>query len=101
MGAAAVVILANPVMVGFGQLVDGEAAAFIRLESEEAAFTRWATDNASSDALLMANAIPSLSGQQWVGSEDGWIVLDLGPTVFQRVESRRVLDLHRTDGGSF
>ena len=77
-GALAVVVLINPVMVGFGELTNGPAAKTITsLSAQEGELTRWASDNLPSEALLMANAIPSLSGQQWTGpSREDWMVLD-------------------------
>jgi hypothetical protein len=58
----------NPIQVGFGDLRDGKAAKLIRAEGdslpEEAI---WASDDIYINALLSANAQPSLSGQQWVG----------------------------------
>lgn len=78
LGAVTVVILTNPIMMGFGELREGRAAELITSESRDADYpVRWASDNLSSDAVLMANAIPSLSGQQWAGpSREAWMVLD-------------------------
>jgi hypothetical protein len=78
MGAVAVVLLTNPVMVGFGGLRSGEAVDLVVFHSRDHdGSSRWTSDHFGSDAILMANAIPSLSGQQWIGpSEDAWLVLD-------------------------
>jgi hypothetical protein len=77
-GALTVVVLVNPIMVGFGELRDSDAAIFVASESNDtSAPVLWATDSLASDALLMANAVPSLSGQQWTGpSKEAWMIFD-------------------------
>lgn len=77
--AAFVVVAAvNPIQVGFGDLQTGAAANHVREwggSLPEGA--HWATDDFVVDALLMANAQPALSGQQWVGPDvDTWAQLD-------------------------
>lgn len=64
--AASVTGSVMPVQVGFSDLRDGSAAAAVNQEAA-AAGGRWATDDIFVDALLMANAVPSLSGQQTAG----------------------------------
>lgn len=64
--AAGVTGKVMPVQVGFSDLRDGKAAAVVNREAV-AAGGRWATDDIFVDALLMANAVPSLSGQQTAG----------------------------------
>lgn len=80
LGAAAIVLLANPMMVGLGGLRSGPAVDLIRAHTDqEAGVSRWSSDNLQSDAILMANGIPALSGQQWTGpAEDAWLILDPG-----------------------
>ncbi|MCW2972367.1 MAG: hypothetical protein JWN72_640 [Thermoleophilia bacterium] len=76
--ALPVVLFANPVQHGFGDLTTGTNAAKVR--SISATFERgqlWATDDFYADALLMANSEQALSGQQWVGPDvDAWKRLD-------------------------
>jgi len=76
--AIPVVGLVNPVQVGFADLRSGKAAAEVKLASKTLhPGMRWATDDLHADALLMANAAPAVSGQQWVGPETKtWRILD-------------------------
>lgn len=76
--AALVVLRVNPVQAGFADLQTGQAASLLRGQSQDAGpDTRWAADDVFVDALFMANGIPSVSGQQWLGpQESGWRVLD-------------------------
>jgi hypothetical protein len=64
--AACVTGRVMPLQVGFSDLRDGKAAAAVN-QVAAAAEGRWATDDIFVDALLMANAVPSLSGQQTAG----------------------------------
>lgn len=73
------VIAVNPLISGFGDLTGGPAAERIRsLNATLTSGQYWASDSyISIDPLLMANAIPSLSGQQWVGpNPSAWRRLD-------------------------
>ena len=76
--ALPVVGLVNPVQLGFADLRSGKAAAEVKLTSKGLQpGMRWATDDLHLDALLMANAAPALSGQQWVGPDTkSWRILD-------------------------
>jgi hypothetical protein len=76
--AVPVVALVNPIQLGFADLTSGKAAAEVELSSKTLQpGMRWATDDLYADALLMANAAPALSGQQWVGPEvKSWRILD-------------------------
>jgi hypothetical protein len=76
--AVAVTATVFPWQHGFAGLRDGNAAATVRaVANQESPGDVWVTDDLYTDALLMANAIPSLSGQQWVGPDDNaWRVLD-------------------------
>ena len=79
--ALGVVLLVNPVMGGFGVLKDSRAADVMVRESTRTGTARWASDNPATDAVLMANGISSLSGQQWTGPhEAAWEILDPGRT---------------------
>lgn len=76
--AAAVTAAVFPWQHGFAGLRDGKAATTVRaLADQQPAGHVWVTDDIFTDAMLMANAVPSLSGQQWVGPEkSAWRVLD-------------------------
>ncbi len=78
--AACVVATVSPWQVGFAGLRHGHAAQSVdALASDpvEDGQNRWVSDDIFTDALLMANAIPSVSGQQWAGpNRDAWEVLD-------------------------
>jgi len=78
LGAASIVLLVNPIFASTGDLRTGRAAGIVRTQASlDDPSTRWSSDNLDTDALLMANAIPSLSGQQWTGpSEDAWRIVD-------------------------
>jgi hypothetical protein len=69
----------SPWQQGFADLRDGEGSVSIREAADQPSDVgaRWVSDDIYSDALLMANALPSLSGQQWVGPERrAWRVID-------------------------
>ncbi len=73
------VIAVNPLISGFGDLTDSPTADRIRnLNATLPSGRYWASDSyVSIDPVLMANAIPSLSGQQWVGPNPStWRLLD-------------------------
>ncbi len=76
--ACAIGVGVNPLQVGFGDLRDGAAAGEIRaVTADLRAGERWASDDLYVDALLMSNAAPSLSGQQWMGPDErAWAILD-------------------------
>ncbi len=76
--ACAIAVGVNPLQVGFGDLRDGAAAGEVRaVTADLSAGERWASDDLYVDALLMSNAAPSLSGQQWIGpDEQAWAILD-------------------------
>lgn len=76
--AVPVVALVDPWQQGFGDLTDGRTAHVVdSLGTPDARDSFWGTDDLGSDALLMANARPSLSGQQWAGPNvSAWKVLD-------------------------
>lgn len=70
------VVAVNPLQLGLGNLRDGETANLVRSLQLQLP-GRWATDGSDFDAILMANAIPSLSGQQWIGPDSSsWQLLD-------------------------
>lgn len=74
--ALPVVMFVNPVQIGFADTTNGKFAERIR-EIHDEFDGRWATDSIYLDAYLMANAIPALSGQQWVGpNENAWRIVD-------------------------
>jgi hypothetical protein len=80
-GAAFCVVFAvNPVQIGSGDLTGGAAAAEVRrLASEGGAESYGASDDLGLDAVLMANGVRSLSGQQMMGpNAAAWHVLDPG-----------------------
>jgi hypothetical protein len=75
--AVPVVAVVNPVQHGFGDLVDGAAARQVRELARGTSEGAWASDDYFFDAVLMATAQQTLSGQQWVGPrESAWAVLD-------------------------
>ena len=76
--AALVVVAANPLQPGFGDLRSSSVAASVReTGSGLLAGAYWASDDPGFDALLMANGEPALSGQQWVGPRKAsWRKLD-------------------------
>jgi hypothetical protein len=76
--AFAIGVGVNPMQVGFGDLRDGAAAGEVRAATGDlSAGEWWASDDLYVDALLMSNAAPSLSGQQWIGpDEQAWAILD-------------------------
>jgi hypothetical protein len=77
--AAFVLVMAvgtNPVIHGLGDLRTSASARTVqRLDRELPG--RWVTDSPNLDGLLMANAVPSLSGEQWTGPDAAaWRRLD-------------------------
>lgn len=73
--ALVVTLFVNPLQVGFGDLTSGAAATAVRAAIP--AGTWWASDGLASDALLMANGVPAVSGQQWIGPDAAhWRLLD-------------------------
>jgi hypothetical protein len=76
--ACCVTATVNPWQQGFGDLRSGRSAQVVRaVERNLPASDRWASDDLFTDALLMANAVPSVSGQQWVGPNEAmWRRLD-------------------------
>lgn len=76
--AAYVVSDAAPVQAGLGDLESGRAARTVqRFDERLRDGELWAADDIYGDALLMANAANSLSGQQWVGPDErSWRVFD-------------------------
>lgn len=64
----------NPLVRGVGDLYDSTSAARVR---EVVVSGRVASDQIGLDALLIANAIPTLGGQlNWGPDEEAWAVLD-------------------------
>lgn len=64
----------NPLVRGVGDLYDSSSAARVR---EVVVSGRVASDQIGLDALLIANAIPTLGGQlNWGPDEEAWAVLD-------------------------
>lgn len=79
--AAAMVWNVNPVLVGLGDLRGSETAARVANAGEDAraAGDAWVSDDIYVDALLVANAVPSLSGRQLAGPDKAaWEQLDPG-----------------------
>lgn len=76
--ALVVVFAANPLQRGLGDLRGSEAAATVTTAGDDLRDGEYlAADSLEVDALLMANGVPALSGQQWLGpNEDAWRVLD-------------------------
>ena len=76
--AIPVVMFVNPIQRGFADLRDGQAAKHVRATAADVRGEElWVSDDIYVDALLMANSRSSLSGQQWVGPDEGaWKVLD-------------------------
>ncbi len=76
--ALVVVFAANPLQRGLGDLRGSEAAARVTTAGDDLRDGEYlAADSLEVDALLMANGVPALSGQQWLGpDEDAWRVLD-------------------------
>jgi len=73
-----VVALANPLQRGLGDLRSSQAATAMTDSGRTLGKGgRWASDDATFDALLMANGQPTLTGEQWVGPRESmWQVLD-------------------------
>ena len=72
------VVAANPLQQGLGDLRGSRAAAAVVETGRSLGVgKRWATDDFTFDALLMATGQPSLTGQQWIGPrEPAWALLD-------------------------
>jgi hypothetical protein len=71
--------LVNPLMAGMGELRSGAAATVIDSQRDEVASGRWTSDTLAMSAILMANGMAAVSGQQWVGPDaDNWHILDPG-----------------------
>jgi hypothetical protein len=63
----------NPLYQGLGDLRSSKPASIVKTIKLEIAPTDLvASDDFRVDALFMANAVPSLSGQQWVGPTKLW-----------------------------
>ena len=65
-----------PVMVGLGDVRDSRAAALVRDAAATTGEGRWAGNSWELTALLTANGVPGLGGDQWTGPSDAWLVLD-------------------------
>ena len=65
--AAAQVVTVNPLILGFGDLRSSDAARFVRSVGASAPHGYWASDSMTTDALLIANGLPMLSGHQVTG----------------------------------
>ncbi len=76
--ALLVVVAANPLQRGLGDLRGSRAAAAVAETGRSLGEgERWASDDSTFDALLMAAGQPSLTGQQWIGPrEQAWALLD-------------------------
>jgi hypothetical protein len=76
--ALLVVVDANPLQHGLGDLRGSRAAKTVTDEGRSLGKSdRWASDDPSFDALLMANGQRSLTGQQWIGPQaPAWALLD-------------------------
>ena len=63
----------NPLYQGLGDLRSSKPASIVKsIKSDLAPTDLVASDDFRVDALFMANAVPSLSGQQWVGPTELW-----------------------------
>jgi hypothetical protein len=77
--AVCVTATVSPWQIGFADLRNGHAARSIDAlaSSSTVGPHRWASDDIFTDALFMANAVPSVSGEQWAGPHRrAWEVLD-------------------------
>lgn len=75
--ALAVVFLVNPIQFGFGPLQTGNTAATLRDVDQRHPDGHWMTDDSTLDSVLMANALPSVTGQQMLGPRvSEWSILD-------------------------
>ncbi len=76
--ALLVVVAANPLQRGLGDLRSSQAATAVTEAGRSVGDgARWASDDIVFDALLMATGQTSLTGQQWVGPQEAaWTVLD-------------------------
>lgn len=67
----------NPIVRGVGDLYDSSSAVTLRETVGEDVEGRVASDHVSLDALLIANALPTLGGQlNWGPANDEWKLLD-------------------------
>jgi hypothetical protein len=74
---AATTMFVSPWQQGLADLHDGAAARFTRAHAREDPTQRVASDSIWFDALLLANAVPSLSGQQTTApNSEEWEKLD-------------------------
>lgn len=76
---ASVTYKVNPIQIGSADLLSGKLASAINAVAlqDDLDANRWASDSITVDSYFMANAIPSESGQQWVGpNSEQWIFLD-------------------------
>lgn len=79
--AFTVVFQVNPIQVGLGDIGESDLASALRDAGDTARQDGevWATDSTSFDALLTANAVPSLSARQMSGPDyEEWERLDPG-----------------------
>ncbi len=66
----------NPVQFGTGALTNSEIATAIKTSTASAS-GRWGTDDLKTDALVLANGVPQLSGQQFGGPDlNTWHKID-------------------------
>lgn len=72
-------ILVNPIVVGVGPLAKSDAVQSIRTLAMDAPGLRFASTGFYEDALLIASAVPQLSGQQVLApNRQTWMSLDTG-----------------------
>jgi hypothetical protein len=77
--AAAQVAVANPLIFGFGDLRDSSAARTVAALGKQARaeHSYWVTDSSFTDALFIANGVPTVSGRQISGPNAAeWRKLD-------------------------
>jgi hypothetical protein len=76
---ATVVWQANPLQIGLGDLKNSTTAKDLAVAGarDRKADVWWATDTMFTDALLLSNGVPSISGHQVTGpNDDQWHILD-------------------------
>lgn len=67
----------NPIVRGMGDLYDSSSAVTIRETIDQGVEGRIASDDLGLDALLIANALPTLGGQlNWGPADEEWKLLD-------------------------
>lgn len=78
LGMSATVWRAAPLMDGLGDIRNSTAATTVvnLAGGREPGDGYWAADAWPLSTLLTSNGIPSLSGDQWTGPSDQWLVLD-------------------------